>query len=155
MLSRSNAPSEEWALHPQMVQEIWKIFRKAVVDLFASEDCSQVALSALPPSGDDPDSYLLCPVRALRIYIARSASFRQLDQLLYASTAAPRVFWFRSKDFRIGLLMQSLCVTPQWAYLAPLEFEPTPPEVGPHRGPCPHRPPLLGFITSESSLQLN
>ncbi len=26
MLSRSNVPSEEWMLHPQMVQMIWKIF---------------------------------------------------------------------------------------------------------------------------------
>ncbi len=37
MLSRSNVPSEEWMLHPQVVQKIWKTFGKAEVDLFASK----------------------------------------------------------------------------------------------------------------------
>ncbi len=40
MLSRSNVPSEEWMLHPQTVQKIWKTFGKAEVDLFASKDNS-------------------------------------------------------------------------------------------------------------------
>ncbi len=40
MLSRSNVPSEEWMLHPQTVQKIWKPFGKAEVDLFASKDSS-------------------------------------------------------------------------------------------------------------------
>ncbi len=40
MLSRSNVPSEEWMLHPQVVQKIWKTFGKAEVDLFASKDNS-------------------------------------------------------------------------------------------------------------------
>ncbi len=40
MLSRSNAPSEEWMLHPQTVRMIWKIFGKAEVDLFNSKDSS-------------------------------------------------------------------------------------------------------------------
>ncbi len=40
MLSQSNVPSEEWMLHPQVVQKIWKIFGKAEVDLFASKDNS-------------------------------------------------------------------------------------------------------------------
>ncbi len=40
MLSRSNVPSDEWMLHPQNVQEIWEIFCKAEVDLFASIDFS-------------------------------------------------------------------------------------------------------------------
>ncbi len=31
MLSRSNVPSEEWMLHPQVVQKIWKTFGKAEV----------------------------------------------------------------------------------------------------------------------------
>ncbi len=38
MLSRSNVPSEEWMLHPQVVQKI--TFGKAEVDLFASKDNS-------------------------------------------------------------------------------------------------------------------
>ncbi len=37
MLSRSNVPSEEWMLHPQVVQKIWKTFGKAEVDLFVSK----------------------------------------------------------------------------------------------------------------------
>ncbi len=36
----ADIPSEEWMLHPQMVQGIWKIFGKAEVDLFASKDSS-------------------------------------------------------------------------------------------------------------------
>ncbi len=40
MLSRSNVPSEEWMLHPQVVQKNWKFFGKAEVDLFASKDNS-------------------------------------------------------------------------------------------------------------------
>ncbi|KAL0157079.1 hypothetical protein M9458_048325, partial [Cirrhinus mrigala] len=40
MLSRSNVPSGEWMLHPQMVQKIWEVFGKAEVNLFASEDNS-------------------------------------------------------------------------------------------------------------------
>ncbi len=38
MLSRSNVPSDEWTLHPQTVQEKWRIFIRPEVDLFASED---------------------------------------------------------------------------------------------------------------------
>ncbi len=38
MLSRSNVPSDEWTLHPQTDQEIWGIFGRPEVDLFASED---------------------------------------------------------------------------------------------------------------------
>ncbi len=55
MLSRSNVPSEEWMLHPQVVQKIWKTFGKAEVDLFASKDNShllfegQVSRLAQPP----------------------------------------------------------------------------------------------------------
>ncbi len=39
MLSRNNV-SEEWTLHPLSVQKIWKVFDRARVDLFASEDSS-------------------------------------------------------------------------------------------------------------------
>ena len=37
--------------------------------------------SALPNSGSEADSNLLCPVRALRNYISRSAAFRRSEQL--------------------------------------------------------------------------
>ncbi len=40
-----------------------------------------ITLSALPPSEQDQGLNLICPVRVLRIYIERSAPFRQLDQL--------------------------------------------------------------------------
>ncbi len=38
MLSRSNVPSDKWTFHRQTVQEIWGIFGRPEVDLFASED---------------------------------------------------------------------------------------------------------------------
>ena len=40
-----------------------------------------ISLSALPVSGEDSDAHTLCPVRALRLYLERSASFRQSEQL--------------------------------------------------------------------------
>ncbi len=40
MLSRNNVSSEEWMLHPLVVQRIWEIFGRARVDLFASKDNS-------------------------------------------------------------------------------------------------------------------
>ncbi len=40
MLSRSNVSSEEWTLHPLLVQEMWEIFGKAEADLYASKDNS-------------------------------------------------------------------------------------------------------------------
>ncbi|KAL0148789.1 hypothetical protein M9458_055967 [Cirrhinus mrigala] len=40
-----------------------------------------ITLSALPSSEEDQELNLLCPVRALRMYIERSASFRQSEQL--------------------------------------------------------------------------
>ncbi len=64
MLSRSNVPSEEWMLHPQVVQKIWKTFGKAEVDLFASKDNSHCptyyskdrdALAHPPPLCIPPD----------------------------------------------------------------------------------------------------
>ncbi len=38
MQSRNNVPSDEWTLHPQMVKEIWRIFGRPEINLFASED---------------------------------------------------------------------------------------------------------------------
>ncbi len=40
-----------------------------------------ITLSALPPSEEDWELSLLCPVRALRIYFERSAPFRHTEQL--------------------------------------------------------------------------
>ncbi len=40
-----------------------------------------ITLSALPPSEEDRELSLLCPVRALRIYFERSAPFRRTVQL--------------------------------------------------------------------------
>ncbi len=41
-----------------------------------------ITLSALPPSEEDRELSLLCPVRALRIYFERSAPFRHTEQLI-------------------------------------------------------------------------
>ncbi len=71
MLSRGKVAPGEWALHPQTVQEIWLVFGRAEVDLFASEDnshcptyfdtarCSGPRLAQCSPiriSPDRPDS---------------------------------------------------------------------------------------------------
>ncbi len=40
-----------------------------------------ITLSTLPPSEEDRELTLLCPVRALRIYFERSAPFRRTEQL--------------------------------------------------------------------------
>ncbi len=40
MLFRGNEAPREWTLHPQTVLKIWSVFRKAEVDLLASEDNS-------------------------------------------------------------------------------------------------------------------
>ncbi len=39
-MSRNNVSSEEWTLHPLAVQRIWKVFDRARVELFTSEDNS-------------------------------------------------------------------------------------------------------------------
>lgn len=44
-----------------------------------------ISLSALTTSEDDRDGITLCPVRALRVYLERSAPFRQSEQLFRAS----------------------------------------------------------------------
>ncbi len=62
MLSWSNVSSEEWTLHPQVVQEIWEIFGKAEVDLFASKDnshCLTYYLKDKDALDDDWPSHLL------------------------------------------------------------------------------------------------
>ncbi len=40
-----------------------------------------ITLSVLPPSREDQELNLLCPVRGLRIYIERSSPVRQSEQL--------------------------------------------------------------------------
>ncbi len=67
MLSRSNVPSEEWMLHPQVVQKIWKTFGKAEVDfrlqrqlslpnlLFEGQGCVGPRLAQPPPLCIPPD----------------------------------------------------------------------------------------------------
>ena len=40
-----------------------------------------ISLAALPSPEDERDANLLCPIRALRVYLERSASFRQSEQL--------------------------------------------------------------------------
>ncbi len=58
MFSRSKVPSEEWMLHPQMVQKIWEIFGKAEVDLFALKENSRCPIyyskDALATTGPPP-----------------------------------------------------------------------------------------------------
>ncbi len=50
-----------------------------------------ITLSALPPSEQDQGLNLLCPVRELRIYIERSAPFRQSEQLFICFVTRQRL----------------------------------------------------------------
>ncbi len=50
-----------------------------------------ITLSALPPSEQDQGLNLLCPVRELRIYIERSAPFRQSEQLFLCFVTRQRL----------------------------------------------------------------
>ncbi len=51
--------------------------------LTLTENRAQVILlSALPPIDEDQELKLLCPIRALKIYLKRSALFRQSEQIL-------------------------------------------------------------------------
>ncbi|XDV36877.1 hypothetical protein PO909_006592 [Leuciscus waleckii] len=59
-----------------------------------------ISLSALPVSGEDSDAHTLCPIRALRRYLERSASFRQSDQLFIC-------FGGRNKGLRVTKLTLS------------------------------------------------
>ncbi len=60
-----------------------------------------ITLSALPPSAQDQGLNLLCPVRALRIYIERSA-LGSRNNSFYALAATPRGFWSQSRDYPDG-----------------------------------------------------
>ncbi len=49
--------------------------------LFTPFRAQVITLSALPPSEEDQELILLCPVSALKVYIEHSALFRQSEQL--------------------------------------------------------------------------
>ncbi len=61
-----------------------------------------IALSALSPSMDDQELYLLCPVRALKVYIERSASYRRSEQLFVGfgnrAKGRPVVTWPQNRE---------------------------------------------------------
>ncbi len=57
-----------------------------------------ITLSAPPPSEQDQGLNLLCPVRALRIYIECSAPLGSRNSSLHALAAAARGLWSQSKD---------------------------------------------------------
>ncbi len=60
----------------------------------------------LPPSSTsrDADTQIsVCPVRALRIYIDRSASFRQSDHFLCATVVVRRAGPYQNRGFPTGL----------------------------------------------------
>ncbi len=61
-----------------------------------------ITLSALPPSEEDRELSLLCPVRALRIYFERSAPLGVRNSSLLASVTAPKGIRSRSRDSLSG-----------------------------------------------------
>ncbi len=61
-----------------------------------------IALSALPPSTGSQELSLLSPIRALRVYIERSASYRKSEQLFVCFGNRAKVALLRSKEFLGG-----------------------------------------------------
>ncbi len=56
--------------------------------LFTPFRAQVITLSALPPSEEDQELILLCPVSALKVYIEHSAMSGSLNSSLFASVAA-------------------------------------------------------------------
>ncbi len=86
MLSRSNVPSEEWMLHPQVVQKIWKIFGKAEVDLFASKDNSHC------PIYYSKDSWPTTGPTSSFMHSPRSPCFHRLSGV--SGNRVTRCYWW-------------------------------------------------------------
>ncbi len=61
-----------------------------------------ITLSALPPSEEDQEFNFLCPVRALRIYIERSAPFRQSEKLFVCFGGRTKGSPVKSRGFLNG-----------------------------------------------------
>ncbi|XP_066532897.1 uncharacterized protein [Hoplias malabaricus] len=53
-LSRHTIHSGRWRLHPEVIQSVWKLFRKAQVDLFASRDTTHCPLWFSEEPQDSP-----------------------------------------------------------------------------------------------------
>ncbi len=122
-----------------------------------------ITLSALPPSDEDRELSLLCPVKALRIYFERSAPFRRSEQLFVSFGNHARGHPVKKQRLSRWIVdAVTLAYSSLGLYNAPSEYEPIPQEVSPHRGrglavcllqrsvwwPAgPRRPHLLGFIT--------
>ncbi|KAL0162808.1 hypothetical protein M9458_042204, partial [Cirrhinus mrigala] len=76
-----------------------------------------VTLQAIPSQEGDPNPTLLCPVRALRIYLERTQPFRRSEQL-FSVTEDSRSGRLSSKGSPTGLWMRSVRPTRPEAYPA-------------------------------------
>ncbi len=85
-----------------------------------------IMLSALPPSEEDRELSLLCPVRALMIYFEHSASFRRTEQIFVSLGNCAKGHPVMKQ--RLSKWMLLCWRTLPWACNAPLEYEPIPPE---------------------------
>jgi len=90
-------------------------------------------LLAFPPLPEDGESNLLFPVRALRIYLDHSASFRQTEQLFVC-------FGGQSKGDPVTKLrlsrwmVDAISLAYQWVRFDTLVLRPIRLEAWPHRG---------------------
>ncbi len=102
-----------------------------------------ITLSALPPSEEDRELSLLCPVRALRIYFERSAPFRHTEQLFVSfgnRTKGHPVTKQRLSKWIVDAVMLAYSRHGRGLAVYPLQrFV--------RRLAGPLRPHLLGFIT--------
>ena len=75
-----------------------------------------ISLSALPASGSEVDGNLLCPVRALRVYVTRSAVFRRLDLQCPLGVRAHSTRGMASSwAWSSGISIHDICTAAGWA----------------------------------------
>ncbi len=121
-----------------------------------------ITLSALPPSEEDRELSLLCPVRALRIYFERSAPFRRTEQLFVSFGNRAKGHPVTKQRLSKWIVDAVMLAYSSLGLQCPLEYEPIRLEASPRHGRglavCPLqrfvrwlagplRPHLLGFIT--------
>ena len=116
-LSRQKPPSGEWRLHPEVVEEIWRLYGRAEVDLFASASTAHCPLwfslmETSSPLGQDalahpwPDVLLYAfppfPLISLTLHRVRRYNHR----LLLVAPKWPGRPWFS--------MLHSLCCSSPW-----------------------------------------
>ncbi len=140
MLSRSNVSSEKWTHHPQMVQEIWEIFGRSLVevDLFASKDNSHCltyysknmnALAQPPPlcvspncsdpsghqANQETQSYFSGPALREPVLVLKAVSAAHRSPLAHSPEMGPPLSGEQNNVASPGRAVSSAPLASQWA----------------------------------------